>query len=57
MGGFNMEFYYIDDNGVALDDNGHEFRGEDGAIVIVPPEDRGFYDLGYRFDEEPREED
>jgi hypothetical protein len=52
-----MEFSYIDRNGIALDEYGNEFRGEDGAIVIVPPEDRGFYDLGYRFDEEPREED
>ena len=57
MGGFNMRFSYIDRNGIALDEYGNEFRGEDGAIVIVPPEDRGFYDLGYRFDEEPREED
>ena len=45
-----MEFRYINDNGVALDDYGHEFRGEDGAIVIVPPEDRGFYDIAHNAD-------
>jgi hypothetical protein len=45
-----MEFRYIDNNGVALDDYGHEFRGEDGAIVIVPPEDRGFYDIAHNAD-------
>ena len=47
-----MEFRYIDRNGIALDDYGHEFRDEQGQIVIVPPEDRGFYDIAYRPDEE-----
>jgi hypothetical protein len=52
-----MEFFYIDKNGIALDSYGHEFRDENGQIVIVPPEERGFYDLAYRPNEEPQEED
>ena len=48
-----MDFYYIDRNGIALDDNGNEFRDENGQIVIVPTEERHFYDLAYRFDEQP----
>jgi len=40
-----MEFFYIDKNGIALDSYGHEFRDENGQIVIVPPEERGFYSL------------
>ena len=50
-----MEFRYIDSNGIALDDYGHEFRDEQGQIVIVPPEERGFYDIAYRPDEEIEE--
>ena len=50
-----MEFYYIDGNGIALDDYGNEFRDENGQIIIVPAEERGFYDLAYRPDEEPTE--
>ena len=50
-----MDFYYIDRNGIALDDHGHEFRDEQGQIIIVPPDERGFYDLAYRPDEEPTE--
>jgi len=52
-----MEFHYIDRNGIALDDYGHEFRDENGQIVIVPSEERGFYDLAYRPDEQPRKDD
>jgi len=52
-----MEFYYIDRNGIALDDNGHEFRDESGQIIIVPPSERGFYDLAYRPDETPTEDE
>lgn len=48
-----MQFRYIDKSGVALDDYGHEFRDESGAIIIVPPEERGFYDIAFRPDEEP----
>jgi hypothetical protein len=48
-----MDFYYIDRKGIALDENGNEFRDESGQIIIVPPDERGFYDLAYRFDEEP----
>ena len=45
-----MEFNYIDRNGIALDDNGHEFRDENGQIIIVPPSERGFYDIAYNPD-------
>jgi hypothetical protein len=51
-----MKFYYIDRNGIALDDSGNEFRDENGQIVIVPPEERAFYDIGYRPDEEPEDD-
>ena len=50
-----MEFRYIDSNGIALDDYGHEFRDEHGQIVIVPPKERGFYDIAYRPNEEIEE--
>ena len=49
-----MEFYYIDENGIALDDYGHEIRDEQGQIIIVPVEERGFYDIAYRLDGEIR---
>ena len=52
-----MEFNYIHRNGIALDDNGHEFRDESGQIIIVPPSERGFYDLAYRPDETPTEDE
>jgi len=50
-----MEFRYIDRQGIALDDYGHEFRDENGQIVIVSREERGFYDLAYRPDEKPED--
>jgi hypothetical protein len=50
-----MEFRYIDRQGIALDDYGHEFRDQNGQIVIVAPEDRAFYDIGYRPDEQPED--
>jgi hypothetical protein len=50
-----MEFRYIDRQGIALDDYGHEFRDENGQIVIVPSEERGFYDLAYRPNEQPED--
>ena len=34
---------YIDDNGVALDDYGHEFRDENGQIVIIPLNERRYF--------------
>jgi hypothetical protein len=34
---------YIDDNGVALDDHGHEFRDENGQIVIIPLNERRYF--------------
>ena len=51
-----MEFRYIDHSGVALDDYGHEVRDENGAIIVVPPEDRGFYDIAYRPHEQVEED-
>ena len=50
-----MEFRYIDRNGIALDDYGNEFRDENGQIIIVPHDERGFYDLAYRPDEQPED--
>jgi hypothetical protein len=51
-----MEFRYIDHSGVALDNYGHEVRDESGAIIVVPPEDRGFYDIAYRPHEQVKED-
>jgi hypothetical protein len=51
-----MEFRYIDRQGIALDDYGHEVRNENGAIIVVPLEDRGFYDIAYRPHEQVEEE-
>ena len=50
-----MEFRYIDRQGIALDDYGNEFRDENGQIIIVSPDLRGFYDLAYRPDEQPED--
>jgi len=42
-----MEFNYITSTGVALDDFGNEVRDENGAVVIVPENERANYDIGY----------
>ena len=34
---------YIDDNGIALDDYGHEFRDEQGQIIIIPLNERRYF--------------
>jgi hypothetical protein len=34
---------YIDDNGIALDDYGNEFRDENGQIVIIPLNERRYF--------------
>jgi hypothetical protein len=34
---------YIDDNGIALDDYGNEFRDESGQIVIIPLNERRYF--------------
>lgn len=47
-----MEFRYIDRNGIALDDYGHEFRDENGQIIIIPADERAFYDIAYRPNED-----
>jgi hypothetical protein len=51
----HTNFSYISRDGVALDEHGHEIRDENGAIVIVPPEERGFYDIAYRPNETPED--
>lgn len=38
-----MEFNYINENGLALDDYGNEFRDENGQIIIVPESERHLY--------------
>ena len=45
-----MNFYYISRDGIALDDFGNEVRDEHGQIIIVPKDERHFYDLAYRHD-------
>jgi len=52
-----MEFRYIDRNGIAIDDYGNEFRDENGQIIIVDESERGFYDLGYRPNEIPLDDE
>ena len=49
------EFYYVSRDGIALDDSGNEVRDENGQIIIVPKDERHFYDLAYRHDETPEE--
>lgn len=34
---------YIDENGIALDDEGNEVRDEEGAIILVPEDYRKYY--------------
>jgi len=34
---------FIDQDGIALDDNLNEFRNENGAIVIIPMKDRRYF--------------
>jgi hypothetical protein len=50
-----MDFYYISRDGIALDDLGHEIKNAQGQPLIVPPEERAFYDLAYRENEQPEE--
>ena len=42
-----MEFNYITHSGIALDDHGNEVRDENGAIIVVPEDDRANYGLMY----------
>jgi hypothetical protein len=42
-----MEFNYITHSGIALDDHGNEVRDEDGAIIVVPEDDRVNYSSMY----------
>ena len=34
---------YIDESGIALDDEGNEVRNEEGAVILVPEEYRKYY--------------
>ena len=34
---------FIDQNGIALDDNLNEFRNENGSIVVIPEMDRRYF--------------
>lgn len=34
---------YINENGIALDDDGNEFRDESGQIVIIPINERRYF--------------
>ena len=52
-----MDFNYISRDGVALDDFGHEVRDENGRVIIVPCEERHFYDLAYRTHETPENDE
>lgn len=36
-------FQFIDDNGIALDDEGNELRDSEGAIFVVPEKDRHYF--------------
>jgi hypothetical protein len=55
--GLDMNFYYITRTGIALDDFGNEIRDENGQIIIVPKNQRAFYDIGYKADEIPDDDD
>jgi hypothetical protein len=50
-----MEYRYISRDNIALNEYGHEMRDENGAIIVIPPEEREFYDLAYRPWETPEE--
>lgn len=36
-------FQFIDESGIALDDEWNELRDEEGAIFVVPEQDRKFF--------------
>ena len=40
------QFRFITIDGIALDDNFNELRDEDGAIFVVPDEDRDQFIIG-----------
>ena len=40
---------FIDQNGIALDDDLNEFRNEQGSIVIIPENDRRYFKQVERF--------
>ena len=35
--------YFINENGIALNDLGHEYRTEEGKIVIIPEDHRHLF--------------
>lgn len=52
-----MNFYYITRDGYAIDSYGNEVRDENGAVILVPESERHFYDIAYRHDEMPEDND
>ena len=40
---------FIDQSGIALDDDLNEFRNEQGSIVIIPENDRRYFKQVERF--------
>jgi hypothetical protein len=45
------QFRFITIDGIALDDNFNELRDEDGAIFVVPEEDRGSFIIATTVDQ------
>jgi hypothetical protein len=50
-----QKFYYISNDGIALDDFGNEILDEQKKNIIVPLEDRHFYDIAFRPKENPED--
>ena len=50
IGDQTMEFNYITHGGIALDDFGNEVRDEDGAIIVVPDDERANYVINYPYE-------
>lgn len=52
-----MKFYYVSRDGVALDSYGNEVCDENGVPIVVPADERAFYDLAYRPHEIPLDDE
>ena len=50
IGDQTMEFNYITQSGIALDDHGNEVRDEDGVIIVVPEDERANYVINYLYE-------
>ena len=51
------KFFYVSRDGYALDDYGHEVPDENGKPIVVPEDERADYDIAYRPNETPNEND